>query len=261
MTAVKNSAIICAHNEEMTIAGVINAVRNDVEEVIVIDSCSTDDTGRIAGKCGACVFPVNRLGKHYAIRAGVNVARGENLIFIDGDLQCPPTNIAARLLMKLKPDVSLVKGYYKREPNLPDTGPGRLTEICARPLLTLFMPSLSKIRDPLSGEFALRYELARKIHFTPGFSVDLGILIECTRYGRIEEVELGVKCHKHRHVYDIGASALEVAATILGLTNPEKSAKLTQYPHGNRIVKEIDLSILPPLNGSENDGFNFTSGL
>ncbi|MCK4828343.1 glycosyltransferase [bacterium] len=82
------SVIIPARNEEQTIERVVNAALNSslVDEVIVVDNASTDDTARKARKTGATVLFEARKGKGEALRRGVNAARGEIIVFIDGDL-------------------------------------------------------------------------------------------------------------------------------------------------------------------------------
>lgn len=52
----KIAAVILSKNEEKNIQAVIENARNSVDEIIVIDSGSTDRTVEIARQCGAKVF-------------------------------------------------------------------------------------------------------------------------------------------------------------------------------------------------------------
>lgn len=240
------TAVIPAHNETATVRGVIEAVKHDVDEVLVVDSCSTDGTVEVARAAGARVVSVSVPGKHHAIRAGIEHARGDQLVFLDADLESPDSDIAGRMLQALVPGVALVKGYYRRPADFNGPVGGRLTELCARPLLALLYPSLGTIREPLAGEFAICRDLARRISLTPGYAVDVGILITCSVHGSVVEVDLGFKRHRHHSVYDLGPAAVEIAATILGLAGHGISVQLTQYPDGRTVVRSLDLPILRP---------------
>ena len=239
------SAIIPAHNECSTVADVVNAVRKSVDEVIVVDSCSDDNTAVYAKKAGARVVYAKVSGKHHALKAGIKASRGDDLVFVDADLIDPPTDIAERLLTPLVNGISLVKGYYIRCEENDKFFAGRLTEICARPLLTMYMPELAHIREPLAGEFALRRDLAVFMPFAPGFAVDLGFLINSAKFGKIAEVNLGIKVHKHRSVFDLGIASIQVATTILGGVHSQQDvATITQYPNGVGKKLQVDLKVL-----------------
>lgn len=211
-------AIIPALNEQETIAAVVASARLDVEDVLVVDSCSTDRTAERARDAGARVVRAEHPGKHRAVLLGLESTVDEEVVFMDGDLLDPPVGWAKLLLGALRShsDVTLAKGYYFRpscEPSI--EGGGRVTELCARPLLKLLLPQLSHIRQPLAGEFALRRSALREGWLTPGFSVDLGLLIHCSKFGRVVQVNLGTKRHKHRPLAALHSTALEVAGTIL----------------------------------------------
>jgi glucosyl-3-phosphoglycerate synthase len=247
---VQVSGIIPAHNEGKTVAGVILAAINDVDEVIVVDSCSTDDTAIRAEEAGARVVRVNETGKHCAIRTGIMAARGKELVFLDADLVNPSPGIARDLIagLRQKPQVTISKGYYDQ-----DTDYGRVTEICARPLISLLFPQLSFVRQPLSGEFAVRLEDILDMPFALGFAVDLGILFHCAAKGEVVQVDLGTKIHKHRSVLELGKAAVEVAATIFRKAGLEFSETvLEQYVEKSVIRSRFNLKPLPPLK----DGFH-----
>jgi glucosyl-3-phosphoglycerate synthase len=238
------SIVIPAHNEVATIFDVVRTVRADADEVIVVASACSDSTGDEAAKAGARVVTVGSLGKHHAIRAGLQIARGNVVAFLDGDLVEPSADLAARLFDALTPEVSLAKGYYERARD----GEARLTEICARPLLTLLQPSIAQIRDPLSGEYAVVRERARRWPYAPGFAVDLGFLLTASREGHIKEVNLGVKRHKRRSVHELGQAAAQVAVTVLGTIGHSQTISLPQSVGGAICLANVDISGLPPLD-------------
>jgi glycosyl transferase family 2 len=86
---VKISAIIPAHDEGPTIAGVVAPLIGHplVDEVIVVDDASTDDTAARAAALGATVvaMPENG-GKAAAMSRGVAHARNRIVFFCDADV-------------------------------------------------------------------------------------------------------------------------------------------------------------------------------
>lgn len=87
------SVIIPCHNEAETIAKVINKVPSMVEEIIVIDNNSSDETANIALQAGAKVVPESKQGYGSAIRRGFREARGDIIVVLDGDDQYPADKI------------------------------------------------------------------------------------------------------------------------------------------------------------------------
>ena len=105
------SVIIPAFNEGDIIADIVNRVKSlhPDFDVIVIDDGSTDDTAAEAQKAGASVYrhPYN-IGNGAAIKSGIRVATGDILVFMDGDGQHDPQDIAG--LLAFFPDFDMVVG-------------------------------------------------------------------------------------------------------------------------------------------------------
>ncbi|MEM3205931.1 MAG: glycosyltransferase family 2 protein [Thermoplasmatales archaeon] len=103
--------IIPAMNEEATIGGVIDSIREiDKEgEIIVVDSDSTDRTAEIARSRGAIVVNEKIKGYGYAYKRGFMAAKGDIICTLDGDGTYPGSNIPL-LLDALKKGADFVSG-------------------------------------------------------------------------------------------------------------------------------------------------------
>lgn len=113
MRAPSVTVILPAHDEAGTIADVVTRTRASVpglDEVVVVDDGSTDDTARLAEAAGARVVRLtpNR-GKGIALRRGLAEARGDVLVLLDADGQDAPEDIPA-LLAALEDGVTMVVG-------------------------------------------------------------------------------------------------------------------------------------------------------
>jgi glycosyltransferase involved in cell wall biosynthesis len=107
----KVSIIIPAYNEAGIIENIILKIKAlyPTYEIIVIDDGSTDNTASEAQKAGAKVFnhPYN-IGNGAAIKSGIRVANGNILVFMDGDGQHSPEDIA--ILLEHLPKFDMVVG-------------------------------------------------------------------------------------------------------------------------------------------------------
>jgi len=118
---LRTSAIIAAYNEEKTLADVLGALTQSrlVDEIIVVSDGSTDRTVEIArGFEGVTILALreNR-GKGYAMRAGVDYARGDILFFVDGDMfDLTQGHIEALLRPVLRDECDMNIGVRNRGP-------------------------------------------------------------------------------------------------------------------------------------------------
>jgi len=112
------SVIIPAHNEAGAIALVLAEIPAGlVQEVIVVDNNSTDDTGKIARAGGATVLHEPRPGYGYACLAGMAYAFGKAqseqpdiVVFVDGDHSDFPEQMPELLAPLLRGEADMVIG-------------------------------------------------------------------------------------------------------------------------------------------------------
>ena len=227
------SVCIPARDEEATIAGIVTTIRRDlvervplVDEVIVLDDGSLDATARIASRAGARVWAVDEVlpalprgsGKGNALWKSLFVAEGNLVCFLDADVRNFGSHFVSRLLEPLitRPEVGMVKSFYRRPLYGEPTGGGRVTELMARPLLSHLFPELAHFVQPLSGEYAARREVLEAVPFVQGWGVEVGLLVDvATRFGSdaIAQVDLGVREHRNRPLDDLGLQALAILVT------------------------------------------------
>jgi polyisoprenyl-phosphate glycosyltransferase len=118
---LRTSAIIAAYNEEKTLAEVLGALTGSrlVDEIIVVSDGSTDGTVDIArGFEGVTTIALREnWGKGYAMRVGVDYARGDVLFFVDGDMfDLTQEHIEALLRPVLRDECDMNIGVRNRGP-------------------------------------------------------------------------------------------------------------------------------------------------
>jgi glucosyl-3-phosphoglycerate synthase len=219
------AVVIPAKNEAATIGGVLEAVRhheNFVDELVVVDDHSNDDTSTIADHHGAKVLHLEgRGGKGEAMKAGLAATSAELVVFLDADVLNTTVEFVPRLVQPLleRRDIELVKGYYERPLHNMPTGGGRVNELAARPILALLYPGLGEIRQPLAGESAARREALESITLESTYGVEIALLIDVARqFGvhSLAQVDLGVRRHRNRPLEELRPMAVDVLRAALG---------------------------------------------
>ncbi len=234
---MSTSLVVPARNEAATVGDVVARVRQALletstllDEIVVIDSDSTDSTFAVATTAGATVYRSHEIrpelgtfpGKGEAMWKSLFVTRGDLVVFMDADLEDWDTHFVPGLLGPLLDDaeVALVKGFYER-PLRSDHGGeasldgGRVTELVARPLIALEWPELAWLVQPLAGEWAARRSLLEQLSIPTGYAVELAALIDTHRLlgaQAIAQVDLGRRTHRHQALRDLGSMAAQLLA-------------------------------------------------
>jgi glucosyl-3-phosphoglycerate synthase len=273
------SVVLPARDEAATVGDIVRAVRRDlcsvglVDEILVVDSHSVDETAAVARSAGALVVRQgdvlpefgDRHGKGEAMWKALAVAEGDLLVFLDADLEEFDSAYVPRLLAPLLADgdVHLVKGMYERPLPAGTTvlpaGGGRVTELVARPLINAFWPELAGLAQPLAGEYAARRQTLERVPFVSGYGVELGLLVDLLDLVGLEQVDLGRRVHRHQSDEALGRMAMEIQLTayrrlerqgrIVSAEPP--AARLTQFRRGGggfaSSEVDIDTAERPPL--------------
>ncbi|WP_299885255.1 glycosyltransferase family 2 protein [uncultured Lacinutrix sp.] len=113
MTKIK--VIIPAYNEQDSIANVINDIPKHVEEVIVVNNNSTDNTVENAKNAGATVLTENNKGYGYACLKGMNyIAKQDSkpdiIVFLDGDYSDYPEELTKLVSPIINDNIDFVIG-------------------------------------------------------------------------------------------------------------------------------------------------------
>ncbi len=218
------TVIIPALNEANTIRQVVEFCFSEpgVNEVIVVDDRSEDDTVAIATAAGARVINSATRGKGISMKEGIDASTNELLVFLDADIDPYPdhsiTNLAAPLLAD---EADFVKGAFARNA-------GRVTELVAKPLLTILFPGLSQFSQPLSGMIAGKKTFFQKIEFFNDYGVDIGILIDMYfMKARVKEVNIGYIENKSKPWEALGKMSREVSRAILSKAQRQHDNELT----------------------------------
>ena len=230
------SLVVPAHNEGATVGDVVSRVRTALvdsvallDEIVVIDSDSEDDTFAVAEDAGAIVYRSRDIrpdlgsqpGKGEAMWKSLFVTRGDLIVFMDADLIDWDTHFVPGLLGPLltSPRTALVKGFYERPfvegDRVSAYEGGRVTELVARPLIAMLFPELAGLVQPLAGEWAVRRSLFESLPVPTGYGVELAALIDTSRSlgtGAIAQVQLGRRTHRHQSLRDLAAMATQVLA-------------------------------------------------
>lgn len=228
------SVVIPARNEERTVAAVVRAIARAlvedarlVDELVVMDSDSTDATAHVAARAGAVVYRAAEVlpaagsfpGKGEALWKSLAVTSGDLLVFIDADLTSWGPHFVSGLVGPLlaAPDVQLVKGFYTRVRTETDgstsTEGGRVTELVARPLISLWWPELAGVVQPLAGEWAARRSLMESLSIPVGYGVELATLMDTAALHGLDavaQVDLGSRAHRHQANHDLALMAAEL---------------------------------------------------
>ena len=213
------AVLVPAKNEASTIGAVLDAISTHhglIDELVVVNDHSSDDTGVVADHHGARVVNLSGAsGKGAAMSAGLRATSSELVVFLDADVINTTTEYVPRLIQPLleREEVQLVKGYYERPLHNMPTGGGRVNELSARPILSLLYPGLGEIKQPLAGETAGRRSTFEAVSMESSYGVEIALLIDIAHkfsVGALAQVDLGIRRHRNRPLEELRPMSAEV---------------------------------------------------
>lgn len=246
------SLCLPALNEEATVGEVISSIKTELydkypllDEILLIDSNSTDRTAEIAKELGVPVHVHQKIlpeqgarrGKGEALWKSLYVAQGDIIVWIDTDIKNPDPRFIYGLVGPLLKEqrIQYVKGYYRRPIQIGDaiyeTGGGRVTELTIRPLFNLFFPELSGIIQPLAGEYAGRRSCLEQLPFFTGYGVETGHLIDLLeRFGlpTIGQVNLSERHHRNQELGALSQMAFAITQVVISRLEEREKLRLTE---------------------------------
>ena len=237
---LKISLCLPTLNEEKTIAKEIIILKSElmtryplIDELIVIDSGSTDNTVKIAGAFGADVYIANEIlphldqfkGKGENLWKALYITQGDIIVYIDADIKNIHHRFAYGLIgpLLLYDHIKYTKAFYDRpisigKNKIRPTGGGRVTELVIRPLFSLFFPELTQIIQPLSGEYAGFREIFDKIPFPIGYGVETSMILDIyEKWGLdvIAQVDLDRRIHRNQDTKALGKMSFAILKTFI----------------------------------------------
>ncbi|MFF3451088.1 glucosyl-3-phosphoglycerate synthase [Streptomyces sp. NPDC002667] len=227
------SVVLPALNEEETVGEIVSIIRHDlmqqvplVDEIVVVDSGSTDRTSAVAAAAGARVVHRDDIlpripavpGKGEVLWRSLLATSGDIVCFVDADLREFSSDFVSGIVGPLltEPGVDLVKAMYDRPMAGGGGQGGRVTELMARPLLNMHWPQLAGFVQPLGGEYAARRSLLEQLPFPVGYGVELGMLVDALHLVGLDalaQVDVGVRKHRHQDGQALGRMAAAIYRT------------------------------------------------
>jgi glucosyl-3-phosphoglycerate synthase len=247
------SVCLPTRDEAATVGTIVKTLRKSllersrlIDEIVVMDAGSVDDTVAIALAEGATVLREQDVlpevgpgsGKGEALWKSLHACRGDLICWIDADIRNFHPRFVQGLLgpLLMDPEVRYVKAFYERpirERNaLRSTGGGRVTELVARPLLNLLWPQLAGVVQPLAGEYAGRRVALEQVPFSSGYGVELGLLVDLAeRFGldAIAQVDLERRVHRNRDVQALGRMSFGILQAVFQRLVEEGRAAPSTY--------------------------------
>lgn len=207
------SVIVPARNEADTIGNVVKSLGSMpwVDEVIVIDNGSADETAGIARAAGARNVTERRPGMGHAVRAGLAAARNDWVMKVDADLDRFDMTRFALMAAACSDDVGLIKGAWQDPAdNMP------MTRLLVMPAILRMFPGLAHLSAPNSGIYVVNRSLIAHQEIVGSYAADLDIMLRIYASGaRVDEVSIGQISHDMRDIGHYNAMAEIIMAFFL----------------------------------------------
>jgi glycosyltransferase involved in cell wall biosynthesis len=184
------SVVIPAYNEEGTLLSVAQRVlrQPNVFELVIVNDCSTDSTGRIADEIALAdqrvkvAHQATNHGKTVALKTGLAMTTGEIVVIQDADLEYDPAEIGSLIVPILEGRADVVYGsrFLVRQ----ESTPLYLSNYVANQVLTLLSHLLTRVNltDVATGYKAFRGEIIRSMKIaSSGFGFEFEVTAKAAK--------------------------------------------------------------------------------
>jgi glucosyl-3-phosphoglycerate synthase len=268
-----------ALNEGETIGNIARTIKRRlvdewplIDEIVLIDSGSTDETVKIAEDVGIPVHLHQDVlpqhgsfcGKGEALWKSLFVLKGDIIAWVDTDIRNFYPGFVYGLLGPLlrEPEIQYVKGFYRRpiktDGKLVSEGGGRVTELTVRPLFNLFYPELSGMIQPLAGEYAGRRTALERVPFFTGYGVETGLLIDLFNeigLDAIAQVDLEERVHRNQSLASLSQMSFAIIQVVMQrLQEKNRIQMMEQVNRSMKLIKPQEKSYaleLKPIQDRE----------
>ncbi|NLJ41684.1 MAG: glycosyltransferase family 2 protein [Clostridiales bacterium] len=185
--------IIPAYNEEGFLGNTLEALKTlpEIENVLVVDDGSQDDTANVAKRMGAQVLSLDRnYGKGHALKQGIGCLDNTIIVFLDADTGNTAKEVVKLIdpILKGSADVTIGKIPFSK-------GKGGLGFVKALSQFGFKILTGTKCTSVLSGQRAFRREvLDERFLSYKGYGVEFGMTVDLVKENlRIQEIPLEIK--------------------------------------------------------------------
>jgi len=209
----KIKVIIPAYNEQDSIANVIHDIPKNVEEVIVVNNNSTDNTVVNAESAGATVLTENKRGYGYACLKGMDyianlIDKPDIIVFLDGDYSDYPEELTKLTAPIINQDIDFVIG--SRVKRLREGGSMTPQQVFGNWLATFLMKLFFGAKFTDLGPFrAIKYNKLLALNMedkTYGWTVEM----------QVKAAKYGFNCTEVPMTYRKRIGVSKVSGTIKG---------------------------------------------
>jgi hypothetical protein len=186
------SLVIPCYNEEEGLRQLLPKIPDIVDEVLIVDNASTDNTARVARELGARVVEEKIKGYGRAYKTGFKNATGDIIITMDGDGTYPPESITLLLYILFEEDVDFISARRWRSKSLQRKSPIR---IFGNIILSFTMAALylCYIVDSQSGMWVFKKNVLPNLKLSSdGMALSEEIKIEAFANKNIKTLEIPI---------------------------------------------------------------------
>jgi HAD superfamily phosphoserine phosphatase-like hydrolase len=180
------------------------------------------------------------------MREGMLLSKDEVIVYLDADILTYPSDVVELLSEPVvKGEADFVKSCFDRQA-------GRVTELVAKPLLSILFPDLTHFAQPLSGMIAGKKSWFKKVEFENDYGVDIGILLDMHTLGaKMKEVNIGFIENRMQTWEQLSKMSREVSRSILKRAKRIEVTNLETLENISVIRTQMDYAIRESLMGME----------